>query len=115
MTAHMIAFQTSGFPPITVTLSDTSVLASRSGSGFVQTAVVTASASGGNGGPYTYAWTLSSGDVQITAQSPSSAATRFQATVGTASFFNADYQCIASDGVRFSEGVLCNVTIEEIA
>ena len=114
MTAHMIAMQSLGFPPIEVSLSDSAVFASRSGSGFVQTAIVTATASGGNGGPYTYAWTLNSGDAQITAQSPSSAATRFQATVGTSSFFNADYQCIASDGARFSEGALCNVTIEEL-
>ena len=114
MTAHMIAMQTSGFPPIVVTLSDTSVLASRSGSGFVQTAIVTATASGGNGGPYTYSWSRILGDTQITAQSPSSAATRFQATVGTASFFNADFQCTASDGTRSGDSDLCNVTIEEI-
>jgi hypothetical protein len=114
MTAHMVAMQSLGFPPIAVTLSDSSVLASRSGSGFVQTAIVAASATGGNGGPYTYAWTRVSGDTQITAQSPSSAATRFQATVGVSSLFNADFQCIASDGVQFSEGVLCNVTIEEL-
>lgn len=115
MTAHMIAMQTSGFPPIVVTLSDTSVLASRSGSGFVQTAEITATASGGNGGPYTYSWSRVSGDTQITAQSPSLATTRFQATVGTASNFNADFSCTVSDGARSGDSDLCSVTIQELA
>ena len=114
MTAHMIALQGLAFPPVTVSLSDSSVLASRSGAGFVQTAIVTATASGGNGGPYTYAWTRTSGDTEITAQSPSNTATRFQATVGTADIFNADFSCVATDGTRSSDGVACSVTIEEL-
>ena len=111
----MIALQGLAFPPVTVALSDSSVLASRSGSGFVQTAEITATASGGNGGPYTYAWTRISGDTEITAQSSSSATTRFQATVGTSSNFNADFTCTASDGTRSGESGTCNVTIQELA
>lgn len=115
MTAHMVAMQSLGFPPVVVTLSDTSVLASRSGIGFVQTAIVTASATGGNGGPYTYTWTRTSGNTEITAQNPSNAATRFQATVNIGSSFEANFQCVASDGVRSSDPVDCIVTIEEIS
>ncbi len=110
----MIALQGLAFPPITVSLSDTSVLASRSGSGFVQTADVTATASGGNGGPYTYSWTRTSGDTEITAQSPTNATTPFQATVGTSSIFNADFTCTASDGTRSGTSGACSVTIQEL-
>jgi hypothetical protein len=115
MTAHMIAMQSLGLPPIVVALSDTSVLALRSGSGFVQTAEITATASGGNGGPYTYSWSRVSGDTEITAQSPSLATTRFQATVGTSSTFNADFKCTASDGARSGDSDLCGVTIQELS
>lgn len=106
--------QSLGSPPIVVTLSDTSILASRSGAGFVQTATVTASASGGNGS-FTYAWTRLTGDTEITAQSPSLAATRFQATVATGSLFEADFRCTVTDTNGKSGFADCNVQIQELA
>ncbi len=69
----------------------------------VTTDQITASASGGNGGPYTYAWSKVSGET-FTINSPSSASTTFTATLVPAGHSrSAQYKVTVSDGTNTSE------------
>lgn len=60
----------------------------------------TAHASGGTGGPYTYAWAYLSGAVEISGVGASNVAYKqWQATVPKSGGYNATWRCTISDGV----------------
>ena len=114
MTAHMIAFQ-AAVPPVLVAVSETTLVAARSGAGFLQTDPVTATASGGNGGPYSYTWTRASGDTEVLATAAGAATTRFSADLGVGDTFSATFICTASDGSRSGVSVAVSATLTEIS
>ena len=60
---------------------------------------VTATAAGGTGGPYTYAWTRLSGSSAISANSPSAATTTFTAICNKNIAREGVWRVTASDGV----------------
>ena len=66
----------SGFPPLQVSLSSSSISQTDTGSTIIS-GTVTATPSGGSGAGYSYAWTVSTSD-GIYATSPTSATTAFE-------------------------------------
>ena len=101
---------------MTATASPTSLYKTTTGSS-ATTNSVTVTPSGGTS-PYTYAWTLLSGDT-LTVTSPSAATTTFSKTgMGTGDSFSATYRCTVTDstgGTPLTATADVPVTIENIA
>lgn len=102
-----VSFQTAA---ITVNLSASTASASGTGSGPFTTAAITATPSGGTG-PYTYAWTLASGDSSITPSSSSAQNPTFSASGTAPQTKTASYICTATDSLG-SSGVSSSVAID---
>lgn len=80
---------------ITVSVSPYIVSKTRSGIGTITTPAATATPSGGTG-PYTYAWSLMTGDT-FTVDSPTASSTTFTAFLGDGLNKNAIYKVIVTD------------------
>jgi hypothetical protein len=87
------------FSYISLSLNLTYISAVNSGasaSGTTTSSVITGTVSGGTG-PFTYAWARVSGDTQITAGSPTAAATTFSATCYDAVEFSTVFRLTVTD------------------
>jgi len=94
-------------------ISPSSVLKTRFGSGSATTATVTATPTGGTG-PYTYAWALFSGDA-LTVTAPTSATTAFTGSVGIGEDKSAVYRCTITDSLAATAPATVGVAIAEIS
>lgn len=83
-----------------------------SGTKVVTTGTVTATVTSGSGG-YTYAWSRTSGDSRITANSPSAASTTFTATLNKPEdSASASFRCRLSDASGATLDLSCDVEID---
>lgn len=90
------------------TCSPASAFGSRVGSGLVTTASVTVTPTGGTG-PYTYAWTLDSGNFTIL--SPTSASTTFRGSVAAGETTEDVATCTVTDSLAATTMVSIGVAI----
>ena len=90
------------------TCSPASAFGSRVGAGLVTTAAVTVTPTGGTG-PYTYAWTLESGNFTII--SPTSASTTFRASVAAGETTEDVATCTVTDSLAATASVSIGVAI----
>lgn len=88
--------------------SPSSAFGSRVGSGLVTTAAVTVTPTGGTG-PYTYAWTLASGNFTIL--SPTSASTTFRASVTAGETTEDVATCVVTDSLAATASISIGVAI----
>lgn len=82
------------FSAFSATVAPGAASVADSGPGTFTTNTVTVTADGV--GPFTYAWSRSSGDARITATAGSSATTAFSATIGV-ELATATFQCVVTD------------------
>ena len=92
--------------PLTVTFDKSSVYGA--GATPVTTESITATAAGGSGTGYTYAWTAVSGDTTITANTASAATTTFN---GTTSNDERIFKCVVDDSVGGGPTDSSNITV----
>lgn len=102
----------SAIPPLVVTLTQYSIVRSRTGPGALVTSVTFATASGGNG-VYAYAWTRVLGSVAITTSTPLVSGTTFGATVASGDDDLAYFVCTVTDGLG-NVGVSPQISVEII-
>jgi hypothetical protein len=95
---------------ITALASPSSV--SRSGASIttLTTPVTTVSVTGGIG-PFTFAWTFSSGGASIVITSPTTSSTAFSATIFSGSDFTGTAQCLVTDSIGDTGLAFCGVHI----